>query len=98
MPVYIKGNMATGPDLNMSTSVEDYAFGDAVADHDAFLVAKADLVVMGKTNLGALDGFKDQTISLGWSALGRETVSPYDGKVCTSRTEESLADLSQASL
>lgn len=84
IPIFIKGNMATGPDLNMSTSFGAYAFENATADHDAFLVTKAreaGMIIMGKTNLGELNGFKDQTISPGWSALGGETLSPYDGKV-----------------
>ena len=89
--------MATDPDLNVSTSLGTYAFGNATADHDAFLVAEARgacLIIMGKTKLWKLNGFKDQTISPGWSALARDTVSRYDGKVGTSRTNESLADLS----
>lgn len=84
IPIFIKGNMATGPDLNMSTSFGAYAFENATADHDAFLVAKAreaGMIIMGKTNLGELNGFKDQTTSPAWSALGGETISPYDGKV-----------------
>ena len=96
MPVFIKGNMATGPDLNMATSSGAYAFGNPTADHDAFLVAKAreaGLIIIGKTNLGELNGFKDQTISPAWSALGGETASPYDGEVGTSRTDESLGYL-----
>ncbi|CAF9935087.1 hypothetical protein IMSHALPRED_010096 [Imshaugia aleurites] len=86
IPIFIKGNMATGPDLNMSTSFGAYAFENATTDHDAFLVAKAreaGMIIMGKTNLGEFNGFKDQTISPAWSALGGETISPYDNKVRT---------------
>ena len=84
IPIFIKGNMATGPDLNMSTSFGAYAFQNATSDHDAFIVAKAreaGMIIMGKTNLGELNGFKDRNMSPGWSALGDETISPYDGKV-----------------
>lgn len=84
IPVSIKGNMATGPDLNMTTSFGAYAFENATADRDAFFVAKAQeagMIIMGKANLGELKGFRDQTISPGWSSLGGETISPYDGKV-----------------
>ena len=73
MLVFIKGSMATGPDLNVSTSFEAHAFGNAIADHDAFLVAKvreAGFIVMNKKNPGVLDGFKDQLFSPGWSAPG----------------------------
>ena len=86
MPVFIKGNMTTGPDLNMSTSFGAYPFGNATADHNTSLFAKireAGLIIMGKTNLGELNVFKDQAISLGRSALGGETVSPYDDKLGT---------------
>ena len=85
IPIFIKGNMATGPDLKMSTSFGAYAFQNATSDHDAFIVAKAQeagMIIMGKTNLGELNGFKDPNNSPGWSALGGETISPYDGKVC----------------
>ena len=85
IPIFIKGNMATGPDLKMSTSFGAYAFQNATSDHDAFIVAKArkaGMVIMGKTNLAELNGFKDPNNSPGWSALGGETISPYDGKVC----------------
>lgn len=85
IPIFIKGNMATGPDLNMSTSFGAYAFQNATSDHDAFIVAKtreAGMIIMGKTNLGELNGLKDPNNSPGWSALGGETISPYDGKVC----------------
>ena len=91
IPIFIKGNMATGPDLNMSTSFGAYAFENATLDHDAFLVAKvreAGMIIMGKTNLGEFNGFKDQTISPAWSALGGETVSPYDDKVRNRNHEE----------
>ena len=88
IPIFIKGNMMTGSDLNMSTSFGAYAFQNATSDHDAFIVAKArkaGMIIMGKTNLAELNGFKDPYISPGWSALGGETISPYDGKVCILR-------------
>lgn len=84
LPIFIKGNTATGPDLNMTTSFGSYAFENATAVQDAFSVTKAQeagMIIMGKANLGELNGFKDQTISPGWSMLGGETISPYDGKV-----------------
>ncbi len=59
-------------------------FVNATADHGLFLVAKlqeAGMIITGETNLGELNGFKDQTISPEWSALGGETISPYDGRV-----------------
>lgn len=84
IPVFIKGNMATGPDLNMTTSFGAYAFENATAGQDAFLVAKAQevgMIIIGKANLGELNGFKDQAISPGWSVLGGETIPPYDAQV-----------------
>lgn len=68
MSVFIKGNMVTIPDLNMSTSSEANAFGNAIADHDAFFFAKvreAGLIIMRKIKLCELSAFKDQTISPG---------------------------------
>ena len=88
--------MTTGLDLRMSTSFGAYTFGNATTDRNAFLVAErpeADLIIIGKTNLGELNGFKDHIISPGWSALGGEIISPYESRVVSSRTDESLADL-----
>ena len=85
--------MANGHDLNMSTSLGAYAFANATADHDAFFFAKAreaGLIIMTKKNLGELNGFKDQPIVTGLSALGGETVSPYDGKIGTSEHQPGL--------
>ena len=98
IPIFIKGNMATGPDMKMSTSFGAYAFQNATSDYDAFIVAKArkaGMIIMGKTNLAELNGFKDPSNSPGWSALGGETISPYDGKVCvlTSAWRQWLVDL-----
>ena len=89
--------MTTGPDLSMSTSLGAYTFGNATADHNAFLVAEtpeADLIIIGKINPEELNAFKDQIISPGWSALGGEIVFPYDSMVVTSRADGSLAGLS----
>ena len=85
--------MANGHDLNMSTSFGAFAFANATADHDAFLFAKAreaGSIIMAKKNLGELNGFKDQLIVTGLSALGRETVSPYNGKIGTSEHQPGL--------
>lgn len=41
IPVFIKGNTATSPDLNMTTSSGAYAFENATAKHDVSLVVKA---------------------------------------------------------
>lgn len=46
--------MATDPSLGMKTTFGAYAFQNASASHDAFLVAKAreaGLIILGKTNL-----------------------------------------------
>ena len=63
MPVFVKSNMATDPDLNMSTSFGACAFGNAKADHDVFMVARAreaSSINMGKKNPGGLIGFKNK--------------------------------------
>ena len=88
----IKGNMATGPDFNMATSFGAYVVGNLFGRYSKS--REAGMIIMGNRNLGELNGFKDQPINPGWSALAGETVPPYDGKVGTSRTDESLADLS----
>ena len=51
---------------------------------------KAGLIILAKKDLGELNDFKDQPIVAGFSALGRETVSPYDGKIGTSEHQPGL--------
>ncbi|CAH0021083.1 unnamed protein product [Clonostachys rhizophaga] len=77
----VPGNMATDESLGMKTTSGAYALRNATARRDAFIVKKAreaGLVVIGKANLGELNGFKDNNLSPGWSQLGGETLSPYD--------------------
>ncbi|KAH6640376.1 amidase family protein [Chaetomium tenue] len=81
VPLIIKGNMATGNFLGMKTTSGAYALQNATASNDAFIVEKAreaGMIVIGKANLGELNGFKDNNLSPGWSQLGGETLSPYD--------------------
>ncbi|KAJ6079729.1 amidase family protein [Penicillium canescens] len=83
VPLIVKGNMATDQSLGMSTSSGAFALQNATASQDAHIVAKArqaGMIILGKSNLAELNGFKDNSLSPGWSALGGETLSPYDLK------------------
>ena len=73
--------MATDRSLGMKTTSGAYALQNATAIQDAFIVGKAreaGMIVIGKANLGKLNGFKDNNLSPGFSQLGGEAVSPYD--------------------
>ncbi|KAK3376844.1 amidase signature domain-containing protein [Lasiosphaeria ovina] len=67
IPLIIKGNMATDRSLGMKTTSGAYAIQNATASRDAFMVEKArkaGMIVIGKANLGELNGFKDNNFSL----------------------------------
>ncbi|KAH8593089.1 amidase signature domain-containing protein [Bisporella sp. PMI_857] len=81
LPVF--DNMATNSSFGLTTTFGAYAFQNATIPYDAFIVKKmceAGLIILGKTNLAELGGFKYGSLSPGWSALGGETISPYDNK------------------
>ncbi|KAK2591840.1 hypothetical protein QQS21_010479 [Conoideocrella luteorostrata] len=61
IPLIVKRNMATDASLFIKTSSSAFALRNATAVHDAHIVAKereAGLIIIGKANLGELNGFK----------------------------------------
>ncbi|CRL21946.1 Amidase [Penicillium camemberti] len=71
--------MATDQFLGMSTSSGAFALQNATASQDAHIVGKArqaGMIILSKSNLAELNGFKDSSLSPGWSSLGGETLFP----------------------
>lgn len=83
IPILLKDNMATEAGLGMKTTFGASAFHNASANEDAFIVKKlreAGMIVLGKANLDELNGFKGDHLPTGWSTVGGQTLSPYDGE------------------
>nr|XP_019049186.1 hypothetical protein I302_02967 [Kwoniella bestiolae CBS 10118]OCF28116.1 hypothetical protein I302_02967 [Kwoniella bestiolae CBS 10118] len=61
IPVLVKDNIATDPELGMDTTAGSFALKDSVVPADAFVIArlrKAGAIVIAKTNLNELSGWK----------------------------------------
>ncbi|KAJ8128010.1 hypothetical protein O1611_g5628 [Lasiodiplodia mahajangana] len=80
IPITVKDNIMTGPELGMPTTVGSYALEKAMAKQNAPIVErliKAGAIVIGKANLSEMTGWKGFGVTTGWSALGGQTQSPY---------------------
>ncbi|KAF2968412.1 hypothetical protein GQX73_g5175 [Xylaria multiplex] len=80
IPITVKDNIMTGPELGMPTTVGTYALEKAMARKNAPIVERlirAGAIVIGKANLSEMTGWKGFGITTGWSALGGQTQSPY---------------------
>lgn len=78
IPVLIKDNIQTSD--NMQTSAGSLALVGQPATEDAFIIQQlreAGAVILGKTNLTELAGFRDPDIPSGWSARGGQTKNPH---------------------
>ena len=83
IPILLKDNMATEAGLGMKTTFGASAFHNASANEDVFIVQnlrEAGMIVLGKANLDELNGFKGDYSPTGWSTVGGQTLSPYDGE------------------
>ncbi|EGX87907.1 amidase family protein [Cordyceps militaris CM01] len=80
VPVLVKDNFATEPSLGLPTTGGVVAFANVTAKHDAAAVLqlrRAGAIILGKTNLDELAGFKGDNLGSGWSKLGGKTRSAY---------------------
>lgn len=78
VPVLIKDNIQTSD--SMQTSAGSLALVGQPATQDAFIIQqlrKAGAIILGKTNLTELAGFRDPAIPSGWSARGGQTKNPH---------------------
>ncbi|KAI9635123.1 amidase signature domain-containing protein [Dioszegia hungarica] len=86
IPILVKDNIATEPELGMNTSAGNFAFKESVVKEDAEVIRKlrdAGAIIIAKTNLNEFAGWKgilefwDEGIPNGWSAVGGQTSSAY---------------------
>ena len=94
IPVLIKDNIQTSD--TMQTSAGSLALVGQPATEDAFIIQQlraAGAVILGKTNLTELAGFRDPDIPSGWSARGGQTKNPHklSADPCGSSTGSAVA-------
>ncbi|KAI1736309.1 putative glutamyl-tRNA amidotransferase subunit A [Xylaria scruposa] len=80
IPVLVKDNIDTHPDLGMETTVGTYALvGTKVRDSAPHVkqLVDAGAIIIGKANLSELSNFRGLHMPTGWSAVGGLTQSPY---------------------
>ncbi|GHJ89998.1 hypothetical protein NliqN6_6400 [Naganishia liquefaciens] len=80
IPILVKDNIATAPELGMATTAGSYALVNSVPRHDATVIAKlraAGAIILGKTNMSEFANLKSSSASMGWSARGGQTQSAY---------------------
>ncbi|KAF2833888.1 amidase signature enzyme [Ophiobolus disseminans] len=83
--VLVKDTFNT-PSLGVATTGGCYSLAGAIARQDAEVIRRllnAGAIVLGKTNLSELNGWKGSDLPFGWSAVGGQCQSPYvrDGLV-----------------
>ncbi|KAL6824617.1 amidase signature domain-containing protein [Trichoderma sp. SZMC 28015] len=80
IPILIKDNIATHPNLGMNTTGGSLALLTSRPSKSAEVIERileAGMIIIGKTQLSELAGFKGSNIMPGWSALGGQTQSAY---------------------
>ncbi|KAL6693352.1 amidase signature domain-containing protein [Trichoderma pleuroticola] len=80
IPILIKDNIATHPSLGMNTTGGSLAMLTSRPSKSAEVIERilgAGMIIIGKTQLSELAGFKGSNIMPGWSALGGQTQSAY---------------------
>ena len=79
VPILLKDNIESADDT--ATTAGSLALKDNVTGRDAPLVKRltdAGAVILGKTNLSEWANFRSNHASSGWSAVGGQTLNPYD--------------------
>ncbi|MGI8841438.1 MAG: amidase [Caulobacteraceae bacterium] len=79
VPILLKDNIESADDT--ATTAGSLALKDNVNGRDAPLVRRltdAGAVILGKTNLSEWANFRSTHSSSGWSAIGGQTLNPYD--------------------
>ncbi len=79
IPILLKDNIESADDT--ATTAGSLALKDNVTGRDAPLVRRltdAGAVILGKANLSEWANFRSAHASSGWSAVGGQTLNPYD--------------------
>ncbi|KAH8688628.1 amidase signature domain-containing protein [Phaeosphaeriaceae sp. PMI808] len=80
IPILVKDNIATHPDLGMGTTAGSLALVNSRPKKNAEIVERlidAGAIIIGKTNLSELSYFKSKRLPCGWSAVGGQCQSAY---------------------
>lgn len=80
IPIVVKDNIATHPDLGLRTTGGSYAFLDLKPKETAPFLRRllaAGCIILGKANLSEFANFKGSGMPCGWSPRGGQTQSPY---------------------
>ncbi|KAH0837170.1 hypothetical protein AYO21_04628 [Fonsecaea monophora] len=80
IPIVIKDNIDTHPDLGFQTTAGSYALVDSWPEKNAKIVdllIAAGVIILGKTNLSELSNYKGENITSGYSAVGGQVKSAY---------------------
>ncbi|ATY58913.1 amidase family [Cordyceps militaris] len=80
IPILIKDNIATHPDMGMDTTAGSFALAGSRPKKSAELVERlieAGAIILGKANLSELSYFKGEDQICGWSAVGGQSQSAY---------------------
>jgi amidase len=80
IPVLLKDNIES-MENDLPTTAGSLALAGNVTHRDAFLVQRlrqAGAVILGKANLSEWANFRSERSSSGWSAVGGQTLNPYD--------------------
>ncbi|KAL6817485.1 amidase signature domain-containing protein [Trichoderma camerunense] len=80
IPILVKDNIGTHPSLGMNTTGGSLALLTSRPSKSAEVIERilgAGMIIIGKTQLSELAGFKGSNIMTGWSALGGQTQSAY---------------------
>lgn len=80
IPILLKDNIDTHPDLGMGTTCGSFALLHAKPKANAPLVEgliRAGAVILGKANMSEFAYFLGEGLPCGWSAVGGQTQSAY---------------------
>ncbi|KAJ9092395.1 hypothetical protein QFC21_006897 [Naganishia friedmannii] len=82
IPLLVKDNIATEPNLGMHTTAGSYALVNSIPKEDATVIAKlraAGAIILGKTTMTEFGNCKYSKADWGWSARGGQPLSAYVG-------------------
>ncbi|KAF7720093.1 Uncharacterized protein PECH_001205 [Penicillium ucsense] len=80
IPILVKDNIATHPDLGMDTTAGSLALKGSKPRNNAPVVEqllRAGAIIIGKANLSELSYYKGTDLACGWSPVGGQTQSAY---------------------
>ncbi|KAL1868268.1 hypothetical protein Daus18300_005992 [Diaporthe australafricana] len=80
IPIIVKNNIMTGPELQLPTTLGIYPLQDEIAKENAPVIdklIKAGAIILGKAKLSEMPGYKGSSLTTEWSDPSDQTESPY---------------------